>query len=123
FSSANRFTSWIGLAPNNKISGGKIISSRLPKKKHHVKNALIHAANSLYHSKNAMGDSYRRLKSRIGPKAAKCAMARKMAIIYYHMVTKKEAFNLGLYEKQQTMFKDKRIKFLEAQLADLKLIA
>lgn len=123
FSSANRFTSWIGLAPNNKISGGKIISSRLPKKKHHVKNALIHAANSLYHSKNAMGDSYRRLKSRIGPKAAKCAMARKMAIIYYHMVTKKEAFNIGLYEKQQTMFKNKRIKFLEAQLAELKLIA
>ena len=123
FPSANRFISWLGLAPNNKISGGKIISSHLPKKKHHVKNALIHAANSLYHSKNAMGDNYRRLKSRIGPKAAKCAMARKMGIIYYHMVTKKEAFNIELYEKQQTMFKDKRIKFLEAQLADLKKIA
>ena len=123
FSSANRFTSWIGLAPNNKISGGKIISSRLPKKKHHVKNALIHAANSLYHSKNAMGDSYRRLKSRIGPKAAKCAMARKIAIIYYHMVTKKEAFNIELYEKQHKMFKDKRIKFLETQLAELKKVA
>ena len=50
-------------------------------------------------------------------------MARKLAIIYYHMVTKKEAFNIELYEKQQTMFKDKRIKFLEAQLADLKKIA
>jgi transposase len=123
FPSANRFISWLGLAPNNKISGGKIISSHLPKKKHHVKTALIHAANSLYHSKNAMGDNYRRLKSRIGPKAAKCAMARKMAIIYYHMVTNKEAFNIELYEKQQTMFKDKRIKFLEAQLADLKKIA
>lgn len=123
FSSANRFTSWIGLAPNNKISGGKIISSRLPKKKHHVKNALIHAANSLYHSKNAMGDNYRRLKSRIGPKAAKCAMARKLAIIYYHMVTKKEAFNIEHYENQQAVFKDKRIKFLEAQLADLKKVA
>ncbi len=120
FSSSNRFTSWIGLAPNNKISGGKIISSHLPKKKHAVKKALIHAANSLYHSKNAMGDNYRRLKSRIGPKAAKCAMARKMAIIYYHMVTRKEAFNIELYEKQQAKFKEKRIKILEAQLAGLK---
>ena len=123
FSTANRFTSWIGLAPNNKISGGKIISSYLPKKKHAVKTALIHAANSLYHSKNAMGDNYRRLKSRIGPKAAKCAMARKLAIIYYHMVTKKEAFNIELYEKQQAWFKEKRIRLLEAQLASLKNVA
>ena len=84
---------------------------------------MIHAANSLYHSKNAMGDNYRRLKSRIGPKAAKCAMARKLAIIYYHMVTKKEAFNIELYEKQQAWFKEKRIRLLEAQLASLKNVA
>lgn len=123
FGSANRFTSWIGLAPNNKISGGKIISSHLPKKKHPVKKALIQAANSLYRSNNAMGDCYRRLKSRMGPKAAKCAMARKMAIIYYNMVTKKEAFNIDLFEKNQEAFKKKRIQFLENQLAELKQLA
>lgn len=123
FATANRFTSWIGLAPNNKISGGKIISSHLPKKKHAVKRALIQAANSLYRSNNAMGDYYRRLKSRIGPKAAKCAMARKMAIIYYNMVTKREAFNIELFEQHQALFKQKRIRFLENQLAELKQVA
>lgn len=123
FGTANRFTSWIGLAPNNKISGGKIISSHLPKKKHAVKKALIQAANSLYRSDNALGDSYRRLKSRMGPKSAKCAMARKLAIIYYTIVTKKEEFNIELLKSHQSSFKEKRIKFLENQLADLKSVA
>jgi len=123
FVTGNRFASWIGIAPNNKISGGKIISSHLPKKKHGIKKALIQAANSLYRSNNAMGDCYRRLKSRIGPKAAKCAIARKMSIIYFNMVTKKEAFNIELFEQNQAKFKEKRIKFLENQLADLKQVA
>ncbi len=98
FPTANRFSSWIGFAPHNKISGGKIITSHLPKKKHIVKKALIHAVNSLHRSNNALGDCYRRMKSRIGPKAAKSAMARKQAIIYYNMVTKKEEFNMELFE-------------------------
>ncbi len=123
FGSANRFASWVGLAPNNKISGGKIISSRLPKKKHKIKTALIHAANSLYRSDNAFGHYYRRHKSRLGPKAAKCAMARKMAIVYYHMVTRQQEFKPELYEENQFRFKEKRIRFLEQQLADLKEVA
>lgn len=120
FQTANRFASWVGLAPNNKISGGKIISSRLPKKNHKIKTALIHAANSLYRSDNVFGHYYRRLKSRLGPKAAKCAMARKMAIIYFNMVTKQQEFNPEVFHANQSRFKEKRIKFLEQQLADLK---
>lgn len=123
FKTANRFASWVGLAPNNKISGGKIISSRLPKKKHAIKKALIQAANSLYRSDNALGDCYRRLKSRMGPKAAKCAMARKLAVIYYNMITKKEEFNIELLEQHQKSFKQKRIKYLESQLIELKGVA
>ena len=123
FGSANRFASWAGLAPNNKMSGGKLIRSRLPKKKHKIKTALIHAANSLYRSDNAFGHHYRRLKSRLGPKSAKCAIARKMAIVYYHMLTKQQEFNPVLYQENQTKFKEKRIKQLEQQLGDLKDIA
>jgi transposase len=123
FKSANHFVSWLGLAPNNKISGGKLISSRLPKKAHPAKTALIKAANSLYRSNNAMGDSYRRMRSRLGPKAAKCAIARKLAIVYYHMVTRKQEFNIELFEQNQTAYKRARIKFLEKQLSDLKKVA
>jgi transposase len=123
FKSANNFASWLGLAPNNKISGGKLISSHLPKKRHPAKTALIKAANSLYRSDNAMGDCYRRMKSRLGPKAAKCAIARKMAIIYYHMVTRKQEFNIELFEQNQATYKKSRIQFLEKQLAELKSVA
>ena len=70
-----------------------------------------------------MGDFYRRMKSRLGPKAAKIALARKMAIIYYHMVTKKVPFNIEMFEQNQARFKANRIKFLEKQLADLQKIA
>jgi len=123
FPTANRFASWVGLAPNNKISGGKLISSHLPKKKHAIKKALIQAANSLYRSDNALGDCYRRLKSRMGPKSAKCAMARKLAVIYYTMVTKKEEFNIELLNNHQKSYMEKRIKFLENQLTELKKVA
>ena len=123
FANANRFASWLGLAPNNKISGGKIISSRLPRKKHYIKSALIQAANSLYRSDNAMGNYFRRLKSRLGPKGAKCAVARKMAIIYFNMITRKTEFNITLFEQNQKRFKEKRIQFLERKLAELKIAA
>ena len=123
FKSADHFTSWAGLAPNNKISGGKIISSHLPKKKHPIKRALLRAANSVYRSNNAFGDYYRRMRARLGPKGAKCAVARKMLIIYYHMVTNKQSFNIELFEQQQKKNNQKRIMFLKKQLAELETAA
>lgn len=123
FKTANHFASWLGLAPNNKISGGKLISSHLPKKAHPAKTALIKAANSLYRSDNAMGDAYRRMRAKLGPKSAKCAIARKLAIIYYHMVTRKKEFNMELFEQNQAAYKKSRIKFLEKQLSELKEVA
>ena len=123
FKSADHLTSWVGLAPNNRISGGKIISSHLPKKKHPIKRALLRAANSVYRSDNALGNYYRRMKARLGPKGAKCAVARKMLVIYYHMVTNKQPFNIELFEQQQQMNKQKRIVFLRKQLADLETAA
>ena len=62
----HHFTSWLGLAPNTKISGGKEISSRIMKKKHYIGQAFKIAANSLYDSKNPMGDYYRRIRTRTG---------------------------------------------------------
>ena len=51
------------------------------------------------------------------------SMARKLAIIFYSMVTKNEEFNMELFEQHQAAFKEKRIKFLEKQLIDLKSVA
>lgn len=119
FKSANHLVSWAGLAPNNRISGGKIISSHLPKRKHPVKRALLRAANSQYRSDNPLGDYYRKMTAKLGPKGAKCALARKILIIYFNMVSNREPFNIEAFEEQQLHNKQRRIQYLKRQLAHL----
>jgi transposase len=115
----HHFTSWLGLAPNTKKSGGKIISSRIMKKKHHAGQAFRMAANSLYHSKSPLGDYYRRIKSRAGAGKAVVATARKLAIIYYKMVSNKEAFNPKALEEFNHKYKENKIKQLKRKIAFL----
>ena len=113
----HHFTSWLNLAPNTKISGGKIISSRIRKKKHHAGQAFRIAANSLYNSKNPLGDYYRRIRARAGAAKAVVATARKLAIIYYKMVSNKEAFNPKAMEVYQKKYKEHKINQLKKKIA------
>lgn len=113
----HHFTSWLGLAPNTKISGGKVISSRIMKKKHHAGQAFRMAANGLYNSKSPMGDYYRRIRAKAGAGKAVVATARKLAIIYYKMVCNQEAFNPKALEDYQEKYKQKKINQLKKKLA------
>jgi len=113
----HHFTSWLNLAPNTKISGNKIISSRIRKKKHHAGQAFRIAANSLYNSKNPLGDYYRRIRAKAGAAKAVVATARKLAIIYYKMVSNKEAFNPKALEVYQKKYKEKKINQLKKKIA------
>ena len=120
---AKHFSSWLGLTPNNKISGGKLISSKVIKKKHIAGQAFKMAASCLYRSQNPLGDYYRRIKSRNGAAKAVVATARKMAVIYYNMIDKKEGFNPSQLIDYQEKHKQKKIKALEKRLAALKQAA
>jgi transposase len=120
WASEKHFSSWLGLSPNNKISGGKIISSRIMKKKHNAGQAFRMAANSLYRSQNPLGDFYRRIKAKQGAGKAVVATARKIAVIYYNMVSKKEGFNPSQLLEYQEKYKQKKIRALENRLAVLK---
>lgn len=113
----HHFTSWLGLAPNTKISGGKIISSRIMKKKHHAGQAFRIAANSLYNSKSPLGDHYRRIRAKAGAGKAVVATARKLAIIYYKMVVNKKAFNPKALDDYQQKYKEKKINQLKKKIA------
>ena len=113
----HHFTSWLGLAPNTKISGGKVISSRIKKKKHHAGQAFRIAANSLYNSKSPLGDYYRRIRAKAGAAKAVVATARKLAIIYYKMVANKEAFNTKALQDYQQKYKEKKINQLKKKIA------
>jgi transposase len=112
----HHFTSWLGLAPNTKISAGKVLSSRIKKKKHHAGQAFRMAANGLKNSKSPLGDYYRRIKAKAGPGKAVVATARKLAIIFYKMVTNQEAFNPKAMEDYQEKYKQKKINQLKKRL-------
>ncbi len=113
----HHFTSWLGLAPNTKISGGKEISSKIMKKKHHAGQAFRMAANGLYNSKSPLGDYFRRIRSKAGAPKAVVAAARKLAIIYYKMVTNQEAFNPKAMETYRQKYKEKKINQLKKKIA------
>jgi transposase len=119
FKNEHHFASWLGFTPNTKISGGKVISSRIMKKKHHAGQAFRMAACSLWHSNSPLGDFYRRIKSKAGPAKAVIATAHKLAIIYYNMVSKKEAFNPKSMVDYQNKYKEKKINQLKKKIAML----
>jgi len=81
------FTSWLTLAPNNKISGGRILSTRTPPSANRAAAILRMAAMSLGRTQTALGAFYRRLAARIGRAQAITATARKLAILVYRVLT------------------------------------
>jgi len=117
----NHFVSWLNLCPNNKISGGKQLSSKVLKKKANpASQAFKSAANSLQRSQNWLGDYFRKMKSRGGNKYAILATANKIAKIYYRMLTEKQEFRpLDLKDYRAKMTQDK-IQYLERKLQLLK---
>ncbi len=84
--SARHFTSWLCLAPGNKISGGKLLSSRTRRSSSRAAALLRLAATTIGRSDTALGAFYRRLSSRIGKQKAVTATARKIAVLFYNAV-------------------------------------
>ncbi len=120
----DKWVSWLNLCPNNKITGGKLISSmRLKKKPNLATQAFRAAANSLSKSDHWLGDYFRRMRAKGGTKYAIVATARKLAIIYYKMVRYKESFNPVDLKQYQEKYKAAKISYLERKLAQLKKAA
>ncbi len=82
--SAKHFTSWLCLAPGNKISGGKVLSSRTRRSSSRAAALLRLAATTVGRSDTALGAFYRRLSSRAGKSKAVTATARKIAVLFYN---------------------------------------
>ena len=81
--SADHFTSWLTLAPRNKITGGRLISSRTQPSANRAAAILRMAAMSLGRSRTALGAFYRRLAARKDKAQANTATARKLAVLVY----------------------------------------
>lgn len=90
--SAKHFGSWLGLAPNNRVSGGKVLSRRTLPSANRAAAALRLAAQALHHSRSALGAFLRRTAGRLGMPKAITATAYKLARIVYAMLTSGTAF-------------------------------
>lgn len=89
FKTAKEFTAWLRLAPNNKISGGKVLSHHLPKGSNRLKIALRQSANVIGNLKEGhLNDFFRRINYKKGRATAISATARKLAVIIWNMLAK-----------------------------------
>jgi transposase len=94
FPTSKHFTSWLRLAPNNKKTGGKIISNKVPKGSNRLKIALGNAANAVGNLKDThLADFFKKVLYRKGRTSAVSATARKLAVIIWNMIVKKQPYN------------------------------
>lgn len=113
------FTSWALLAPRVKVSGGKKIGHFQVKSVNRVNEAFRLAAYGLANSKSGLGAFYRSVRARKGTKVANKATARKLAVIFYHMVTKKEEYRQTSQYDYEERNQARRIKRLKKQASQL----
>jgi transposase len=116
---AKHFASWLGLAPHNKKTGGKVISSHTKKTQNRANTALRIAAQSLHRSHSALGGFYRRMKAKHGAAKATVATAHKLARIIYYMLKYRRPYadpGETYYEQQ---YRDRAIRNLRRKAAQL----
>ena len=92
FPTEKHFCSWLGLCPDNRISGGKVLSSRTRRVVNRATDALRMAATTLERSQSALGGFYRRMKARLGAAEGVTATAHKLARIIYRLIKHGEAY-------------------------------
>lgn len=112
FPSAKHFASWLCLAPNKKISGGKVLSSKVPKNRNPLRKVLLSAANTIGQSKqpsNLRNFFHKKLRKG-GRKLAIMATARKLAVIIYHMLTRKEVYRPMPPQEEQKRQRQQALK-------------
>ena len=94
FPSAKQFADWLRLAPNNKISGGKVLSHHIPKGSSRLKIAFRNTAHAIGNLKEGwLVEFFKRISYKKGRGTAVTALARKLAVIIWNMLVKGQPYN------------------------------
>jgi transposase len=94
---ARHFVSWLGLCPDNDISGGKLLRRGVRTVKNRAAQLFRLAAFSLQHSPTPLGNYLRRMKAKLGPRAATTATAHKIAVIFYTIVKNQVEYDESIW--------------------------
>lgn len=119
FPTVKEFCSWLGLAPHNAISGGRVLYSHTLKNHNRAGQAFRMAAQAVSRGKTVYSEFYRRVRSRSGAKEAIVATAHKIARTFYFMLLRKQPFNQPDLETYLQNQRDKELKRLQHRAAKL----
>jgi transposase len=120
FPSEKNFASWLAVCPNNRKTGGRIRSTRTRRlRKNRAADALRRAAQSLHHSKSALGAQYRHLRARLGAPKAITAMAHKLARLIYRLLKYGEAYVSEGLEQYEARHRERALRSLRNHAQNL----
>ncbi|MEL0016872.1 MAG: IS110 family transposase [Rhodospirillales bacterium] len=124
FRSGKALASWLGLCPDNRISGGKVLGSKTRRVSNRIANALRMAAQSLTHANSALGEHCRRMKARLGKTEGTTAVAHKLARLIYALIKSKEPYDESKAFQTTGKVRERRLKKLKklAESMEMKLI-
>ena len=117
--SAKHFASWLGLSPNNRITGGKVLSSKTKASANRAAAALRLAANALYRSDSALGAFLRRKKTHLGAPKAITATAHKLARLIYSMLRYGQEYVDAGSEYYETHYQRRALRTAKRRAAQL----
>ena len=113
FPTVKHFTSWLGLCPGSRITGGKVKSSQTRHVVNRAANAFRMAAQTLSRSHSALGAYYRRMRSRLGGPQAITATAHKLARIFYHLWTTSDTYIDPGVDAYEQRYRQRTLSYLE----------
>jgi transposase len=113
------FASWLGLCPDNRKTGDKVLRRGTRHVVNRAATALRIAANSLLRSKSYLGAQYRRLRTRLGAPKAITAMAHRLARLVYRMLKYGQQFVDKGMEYYEQRYQNQQIQLLRKRAAKL----
>jgi transposase len=115
------FASWLGLCPDNRISGDKVLSRGTKHVINRAATALRMAATTLLKSQSYLGAQYRRLRTRLGAPKAITAMAHRLARLVYRMLKHGQEYVDRGNQYYEDRYRQQQVQFLQKKAAKLGL--
>jgi hypothetical protein len=119
FPTVKHFCSWLGLAPHNDISGGRVLRWRTMKVVNHASQAFRQAAQSVARSDSSFGAYFRSMRARLGPQQATVATAHKIARVVYHLLKYREVFQAESAAEYERQRRERELKHLTRRASKL----
>jgi len=115
------FSSWLGLCPDNRISGDRVLRRGTRRVINRAATALRMAATTLIRSRSYLGAQYRRLRTKLGAPKAITAMAHRLARLVYRMLKYGQQYVDKGMEYHDQRYRNQQIQSLQKKAAKLGL--